>query len=684
MKQIASLLLAAALLAGCRTSQPPRFIAGSGDLVIENVTVVPMDREGELPRHAVVVRGDRIVAVEPMGSVQVSRDAIRIDGAGKWLMPGLADMHVHAWRETELTMFVAAGVTTVRNMFGAEQHLGWRDAIAQGKLLGPTIVTAGPIVDGDPVTWPSSIALSDPAGAARVVEDHIASGYDFIKVYNGLKRDVYQALAAEAAKRGIPVAGHVPWSVGLGDTMATGQRSIEHLDGWIDAVDRPGLPHDWSSYWEEIGRQLGRIDLARIPPLVEKSRETQTWHCPTLVVMNRMAGLNDLAALHKNVRWLELVPPATRKSWEPQNDFRFDKLSADDYVTMCSYTDFNARIVRMLAAGGAPILAGTDQGNPFVVAGVSLLDEIELLVAAGLTRRQALEAATTNPARFLGKTGGFGVIAPGARADLILLSSDPLIGPVPLPDGVVLRGRWLPGHELRTRLTAIAESYTHPRQRNVPAPVIEGLESAPGHEAHYEIEESGSVSGEERLVAGRVGGQRVIAANQHFDDPVATRHSYRLDAASSTMVIERSYGKLEVALRVDGERLIGSGSSFRGKPIAFSMPFPKGAFLTADGVGGLIALTEQIKALPVGGRTTVVGFEPSYSRTPNVLEATFAIERKPDAGGKRTYAISKRVGSRESSGELVLDADGWPLLQSFGPPIDTVIRRLAEPPARIP
>jgi len=675
MKQIASLLLAAALLPASLTSQPHRFIAGSGDLVIENVTVVPMDREGELPRHAVVVRGDRIVAVEPMGSVQVSHDAIRIDGGGKWLMPGLADMHVHAWRESELTMFVAAGVTTVRNMFGAEQHLGWRDAIARGTLLGPTIVTAGPIVDGDPAAWAGSIVLSDPDAAAAVVQDHIASGYDFIKVYNGLRRSAYQTLAAEAARRGIPVAGHVPWSVGLGDTMATGQRSIEHLDGWIDAIDRPGAPHDWSAYWQEIERQLGRIDLARIPPLVEKARETQTWHCPTLVVMNRMAGLNDLATLQKNVRWLDLVPPATRKSWEPGNDFRFDKLSADDYVTLCSYTDFNARIVRMLSAGGAPILAGTDQGNPFVVAGVSLLDEIELLVAAGLTRRQALEAATTNPARFLGKTGEFGVVAPGARADLIILSTNPLIGPVPLPDGVVLRGRWLPGHELRTRLTAIAESYTHPQQRNVPAPVIGGLESPPDHEGHYEIVDSGSVSGEERLVAGRVEGQRVIVANEYFDDPVATRHSYRLDATSSTMVIERSYGKLEVTLRVDGERLIGSGSSFRGKPIAFSIPFPKGTFLSADGVGGLIALTEQIKELPVGGKTTIIGFEPSYTRTPNVREETFAIERKPDAGGKRTYAISKRFGMLEASGELVLDADGWPLLQSFGPPIDTVIRR---------
>lgn len=292
-----------------------------------------------------------------------------------------------------------------------------------------------------------------------------------------------------------------------------------------------------------------------------------------------------------------------------------------------------------------------------------------------MTRRQALEAATTNPARFLGKTGEFGVIVPGARADLILLASDPLIGPVPLPDGVVLRGRWLPGHELRTRLTAIGESFTHPRQRNVPAPVVGASDNASSAEAHYEIEESGTVSGEERIVAGRVGGQLVIAANQYLDEPVATRHSYRIDATSSTMNVERSYGKLQVVLRVDGERLIGSGSSFRGKPIAFSKPFPKGAFLSADGVGGLIALTEQIKTLPVGGKTTLIAFEPSHALTPNVLEATVSIERKPDSGGKRTYAISKRFGRLEASGELVLDADGWPLLLSLGPPIDTVIRR---------
>jgi hypothetical protein len=173
-------------------------------------------------------------------------------------------------------------------------------------------------------------------------------------------------------------------------------------------------------------------------------------------------------------------------------------------------------------------------------------------------------------------------------------------------------------------------------------------------------------------------------ANQHLDDPVATRHSYRLDATSSTLVVERSYGKMEVVLRVDGERLIGSGSSFRGKPIAFSVAFPKGAFLSANGAGGLIALAEQVKALPVGGKTTVVSFEPSYSRNPNFRQVTFAIERKPDAGGNRTYAISKRSGNMEASGELVLDTDGLPLLQSLGPPIDTVIRRLVDPPARTP
>jgi imidazolonepropionase-like amidohydrolase len=681
MKQIASLLLAAALLPGSSTSQPHRVIAARGDLVIENVTVVPMDREGELPRHTVVVRGDRIVAVEPMRSVQVSQGAIRIDGTGKWLMPGLADMHVHAWREDELTMFVAAGVTTVRNMFGAEQHLGWRDEIARGTLLGPTIITAGPIVDGDPATWPGSIALTDPAAAAAVVQDHIAAGYDFIKVYNGIRRSAYQALAAEAARRGIPVAGHVPRSIGLRDTMAAGQRSIEHLDGWLDALDRPGSPHDWTGYWPEIGRQLGRVDLDRLPPLVEKARANQTWQCPTLVVFTRVRQLNDLAALHKSVRWLDLVPPATRRSWEPQNDFRFDKLTAGDYATMCAYNDLNAWIVRTLSAGGVPILAGTDQGNPFVVAGASLLDELELLVAAGLTRRQALEAATTNPARFLGKTGEFGVVAPGARADLIILSTNPLIGPVPLPDGVVLRGRWLPGNELRARLTAIAERFAHPPQRHVPAPRIEGTD---GREARYEIEESGTVSGEERLVAGPVGGQRVIVANQYLDEPVATRHSYRIDATSSTMVVERSYGKLEVVLHVDGERLVGSGSSFRGRPIAFSMAFPKGAFLSADGVGALMALAEQIKPLPVGGTTTLIEFEPSYTLTPNVLQATLTIERKPDAGRNRAYAISKRFGHFEASGEFVLDPDGWPLLLSLGPPFDIVIRRLVDPLARIP
>ncbi|HEY0482376.1 MAG TPA: amidohydrolase family protein [Kofleriaceae bacterium] len=441
---------------------PSAFAIAPGDLVITDVSVVPMASDGVLPHHTVVVRGDRIIAVAPSASLPVPAGTTAIDGTGKWLMPGLADMHVHAFRDDDLTLFLAAGVTTIRNMFGSEQHLAWRSDIAHGTRLGPTIVTAGPIIDGDPPVWPGSTVLVDPADADKVVAAQKAAGYDFLKSYSRLSRPAYEALAAAGKRAGMAVAGHVPEAVGLDGALAAHQRSIEHLDGYLLAMVAEGVPLP-ESRPARLRATLAALDPSRLPGAVARTLAAGTWNCPTLVVLDRFAALDDVAALRRRVAWLDKVPPAIVAMWDPKQDFRLQSYTAEDFQTLRAANAQRARVFAALAAANAPILVGTDTGNPFVIPGAALHEEIELMVAAGMPRPRVLRAATADAARYLGAPHEAGVVEVGARADLVLVATDPLTAPLPaVPDGVLVRGRWLPRADLEARLADITRRAAAP------------------------------------------------------------------------------------------------------------------------------------------------------------------------------------------------------------------------------
>jgi hypothetical protein len=436
-------------------SVSPFTDAPSGGFAITGATVVTM-AGGVLANHTVVVTGDRITALGPSAEVAVPAGATVIDGAGKWVMPGLADMHVHLWNKDDLTLFLAAGVTTVRNMFGAPRHLTWRSQIAAGQWIGPTIVTAGPIIDGDPPVWPGSAVLDDPADADKLVAEQKAAGYDFVKPYSGLSFEAYQALVAAAKHHDMPLEGHVPFAVGLSAAIAAGQRSIEHLDSWLYAMlpEHVDLSRLRGTNEEAKRTALSQFDPSRLPALIGQAVAAHTWICPTLTVGERTGALDDLPALRQRTTWLDLMPPAMSERWE--QDPRVARYDFRDYGTLRAAAKLDAEIVGALAQANAQLLVGTDAGSPFVIPGASLHDEIELLVAAGFPRPRALRAATADAAKFLGAPHEAGVIEVGARADLLLLPVDPLTAALPLiPDGVMVRGRWLPRDRLEAALADI-------------------------------------------------------------------------------------------------------------------------------------------------------------------------------------------------------------------------------------
>lgn len=404
-------------LTACRVAAAPPVAYHRGATAFVDVTVIAMDQPGARAGQTVVVRDGRIAAVGPVAKVAVPKEGVRIEGRGRFLLPGLADMHVHLVDEAELEAFLSHGVTLVRNMNGRPRHLAWRSEIARGSRLGPVVVTAGPMIDGDPPYWPNAIVVRHAAEAAAVVEEQARAGYDFVKVYSMLEREAYDAIVAAARAQRLPVVGHVPYRVGLRHAIASGQASAEHLYEYADAAEADGSPHRGQWAWRRLVHAVA-IDEAKLGLLAAELRRARVFTCPTAVLFRHWA------------------PPAARAEWSDPALFRLGD-------------DNRKALVRGLHASGAPIMLGTDT-EPNVAGrlpGRAVLDELDFLVEAGLTGWEALATATRAPAEFLGQTAEFGTIALGRRADLVLVPGDPLADLTHLrrPLGVMVRGRWLPG-----------------------------------------------------------------------------------------------------------------------------------------------------------------------------------------------------------------------------------------------
>jgi len=391
--------------------------------------------------YTVIVTGDRIAAMGKTAKVRVPSGAQVVDASGKFLIPGLWDMHVHPSGKAYLPLFLANGVTGIRIMWGDPEDHEWRKEIETGHLLGPRMVIASPLVDGPKPYWRGSISVSSEAQARQVVDKVKADGADFVKVYQFLPRDLYFAIADEAKKQGIPFAGHVPIDVSAVEASNAGQKSFEHLVGILPAC---------SSHADELlkDQQADLVeDLASARPKFWGTRETKsremmldsysaekahalfavlknngTWQVPTLTLLRMFAYGDDPVFL--NDARLKYVPVRTRNSWDPS---AIDgKHTAEDFAYMKKEFRKDLEVVGAMQNSGVGILAGTDTENPFCFPGFSLHDELGSLVQAGLSPMQALQAATLNPARFLGMEKDLGTIEKGKLADLVLLDANPL------------------------------------------------------------------------------------------------------------------------------------------------------------------------------------------------------------------------------------------------------------------
>lgn len=455
-----------AVLANCIFAQDvsrKSITANNNVLAFVNVNVVPMDSERVVQNQTVIVRDGRIAAIGAAKRVRVPQGAVKIDGRGQYLMPGLADMHVHLEyfdREAQLLLFLANGVTTVRNMDGRANILEWRKRIAAGNLLGPTIFTAGAILEGKPPFRNDNRVVETPAEAVAEVVKQKQEGYDFIKVYHTLDRETYEAIVGTAKKHGLSVAGHVPRSVGLQGALAANQKSIEHFDGFIDEIEADDSPLKNQRSW--LKRYFAvKVDDAKIRSIVGATRLAKVWNVPTLVEKRLSALSADELQTRLRQPELKYLPPETAEFWSASNKRITGRMSADDFARLTEGEKTRNRLVKLLHDGGARLLVGTDTPNAFVVPGFSVVEELQNFVESGLTPYQAIKAATKDAAEFLGASNEFGIISVGMRADLILVEGNPLesVANLKRRAGVMVRGRWLTTSDLQKQLDALAVSY---------------------------------------------------------------------------------------------------------------------------------------------------------------------------------------------------------------------------------
>ncbi|HYZ86274.1 MAG TPA: amidohydrolase family protein [Bryobacteraceae bacterium] len=400
---------------------------------IENVSVLPMDRERVLDQQTVLVKDNRIVEIGGAGRVKVPADATRIDGKGKFLIPGIAEMHGHllpaqaSAQEVDdvLFLYLANGVTLVRVMLGGPHSVTLRDEVASGKRLGPTLIVAGPALSGQ--------SAPDPETAMRMVREQKQGGFNHIKVQEGLKRDTYDALAKTAKENSIPFAGHIPADVGVWHAVESGQSTIDHLDDYVEAIEKKEQ---------------------NIPKLVSTLKKANVYSVPTMALWETFWLVQPMDQLRSRSE-LQYMPAALVNNWAASIEKRRSTFQPEEGKELIALRN---KILKALSDGGAPIIFGTDSPQLFSVPGFSIHREMDAMKRAGLTNYQILASATRSPAEYY-KTRDFGTVAPGRRADLLLLDANPLqdLANTQKVAGVMVRGQWIPKEQIQTKLADMAK-----------------------------------------------------------------------------------------------------------------------------------------------------------------------------------------------------------------------------------
>ena len=440
-------------------------------LAFTHVTVIDATGSPPQPDMTVVIDEKHIVELGRSGEVQLPPQATVVDAHGKYLIPGLWDMHVHTvfgdWlprnERVTLPLFVANGITGVRDM-GSDLEVAklWRAQIDAGKLLGPRMYIAGPMLDGPVPRFPSSAPVANAADGRRVVDELKAKGVDFIKIQSLIPRDGYFAAADEAKKVGITFVGHVPDAVRASEASNAGQKSIEHFTGIFEGSST--IEEQLIVGPKSLGRNVSTFDPERARKLIELMAKNQTWQVPTLVWERGQWLIDDIDLSHDPLT--KYAPKAwTERTWPMFVKSILSDMDTDPLPVRKHFVQMELDMTLAMFRAGVPFMAGTDTAaGVHIFPGFSLHQELALFVQAGLTPIQALQTATRNPAQFMGRLADMGTVEKGKLADLVLLDANPLddIANTRRIRAVVLAGRYFGRADLDHMLKQVEKAAAEP------------------------------------------------------------------------------------------------------------------------------------------------------------------------------------------------------------------------------
>ena len=444
---------------GACAAQPQ---AAPGTIAFVGVDVLPMSAPGVVEDQTVVVVDGVITEVGASADVVVGQGATVIDGDGRYLMPGLAEMHAHVPPgndpprdavEDILFLYIANGVTSIRGMLGSAYQIPLAEEIRRGEVLGPNFYVGAPSINGN--------SAPTPEAAERLIREHAAAGYHLQKIHPGVSREAWDRMVAVAEEVGLTFGGHVPADVGLVHAMETGMSTVDHLDGYVQAVAsddvvaqiNTGLPIS-------LERLVEGVDESKIDEIVALSVEHDVYVVPTMYLWENLYGTEDPEPFLSQPEMI-YVSAQQRQGWRQQAQGS----PRGSPEAVAAFFEVRDRILKALADAGAPVMMGTDSPQMFNVPGFALHREIDEMAGAGMTNQQILESGTVVVGRYvrehLGLDEAFGTIAPGQRADLVLLGSNPLADLDNLTDrvGVMVRGQWVSREEIDAGLEALAAKH---------------------------------------------------------------------------------------------------------------------------------------------------------------------------------------------------------------------------------
>lgn len=435
--------------------------AKAQELLITNVNIVTMDSEEVLSNHAIYVVDGKIDKIIPLNAQTPRMSSPNlVDGKGAYVFPGLAEFHAHLpvandgstqLQEESMWLYLANGVLRIRSMLGHPTHIDLRSRVNSGETDGPRVFISGPSFNGN--------SISSPDQAAEMVREQKAAGFDHLKIHPGVELDEMWEISKTAKSVDIPFGGHVPMAVGLDNALSSGFKSVEHMDGYLEALLPNDLVIDPTTSGPFNLKLVGEVQLEKLPGLIDQTLQTGTYIAPTLTLFDRYFGYIPAEEFRKAPEMKYLPGPLIQQWVNTKSQLERAGMLDEEYVA--PYLAFRRKLFLALHESGVPMIMSSDSPQVFNVPGFSIHHEIKLMSDAGMSNYEILKTGSVVPAQYMSKESEWGMIKEGMAADFVIVEKNPLenLETMQQPIGVVMRGTFFDQNRLQAELKKIETNH---------------------------------------------------------------------------------------------------------------------------------------------------------------------------------------------------------------------------------